>query len=46
MLVIYLAVVFIWDQTSVVNKPGNIVDLVVRTPENPRDWFRRRDHGI
>ena len=45
-ILLYILLVWIWDATSIVNKPINFLDFAVKTPVNSEDWLIRRAHGV
>jgi uncharacterized membrane protein len=44
--ILYIALTFIWDITSTVNKPKNMLDFAVKTPANAEEWLIRSKDTI
>lgn len=46
MIVIYVVFIQLWNVTSSGYLPSNFIDSEVKIPQDRREWFDRRRHGI
>lgn len=46
MVVVYLVLIQLWSMTSGEYSPSNFIDSEVKIPQDRKEWFDRRRHGV